>query len=276
MTKVSSLLAIAFTTLVTSTFSFSQTNDTYFDFDGDGQILIEDIENLNNANMLSENRLEQLFTNAAPLFLSDTTSPGDGLSRREAQEYVGFPIGRINSQVTNDVMAQLWGGKTFYKNSGNKVMLDNRMLPLVQNLLDGVTDITDLIPLLGGPLSGIVDGVSGLVSIDAVAAEVYKVENSLFDGKPAVLLNYSETILPILQGIRDEIRLVDEETQLYIGRANIEIGYGSIEYAESVSLINTINGALINGRNCKEEMGGEYVKGETCFALWFALQPKQD
>ncbi|CAM3797760.1 hypothetical protein VA7868_04575 [Vibrio aerogenes CECT 7868] len=272
--NINTKLILSASLLFCSQFSFAY--DDYFDFNGDGVLSIQDIEDLDEAGMLSSERLETLFLNSAPEHMSQIVSPGDFLAEGESREYQGYPVGRINAPVTNDVMNQLWGGKTFYKQSNGAVRLDNRALPLIQNLLDGVSDVASPLPLLGGLLGGVVDGVSDVLSIDAVDADVYNIPSSAMDAQPTVLLDYSSSKAAILSGIRDEIRLIDPATHLYIGRANIEIGYGTLEYAETVGLINTINTLLINGNNCKEEMGGEYVKGESCFALWFFLQPKAE
>jgi hypothetical protein len=77
-----------------------------------------------------------------------------------------------------------WQGKVFTPNPGG----------------DGATLINKL-------------GPSG---IHAIVARVYTT-NSWYDTKPCIVLDYSKTSL-LAQKIRDEIRLIDPATHLYLGK----------------------------------------------------------
>jgi hypothetical protein len=52
------------------------------------------------------------------------------------------------------------------------------------------------------------------LGLDAIVAEVY-VDNSLADGKPCIVLDYSKTSF-VAERVRDEIRLIADNT--YLGR----------------------------------------------------------
>jgi hypothetical protein len=53
-----------------------------------------------------------------------------------------------------------------------------------------------------------------LLGLDAIVAEVY-VDNSLADGKPCIVLDYSKTSF-VAERVRDEIRLIADNT--YLGK----------------------------------------------------------
>src|SRR6185503_6988617 len=55
-----------------------------------------------------------------------------------------------------------------------------------------------------------------VASIEAIVARVYKTQ-SWIDGKECIVLDYSKTSL-LARKIRDEIRLVDPERRLYLGK----------------------------------------------------------
>jgi hypothetical protein len=56
----------------------------------------------------------------------------------------------------------------------------------------------------------------GPTGVHAIVARVYTT-TSWFDAKPCIVLDYSKTSL-LAQKIRDEIRLVDPATRLYLGK----------------------------------------------------------
>ena len=53
-----------------------------------------------------------------------------------------------------------------------------------------------------------------LLGLDAIVAEVY-IDNSLADGKPCIVLDYSKTSF-VAERVRDEIRLIADNT--YLGK----------------------------------------------------------
>ena len=203
-----------------------------------GELTIDDLR------VMSEPELEQLFYNGEAVSLPEHNIPAG-----QRIEYIGLPLAKPADDAANKPWELIWGGKTFYRDKTGKMRLDNKLLPKQKRFLGW--------------------------DIDFVSADV-SLDTSIEDGQAVILIDYANTEIPLFRPVRDEIRLISAENDLYIGRANAYIFPKSnyLNYLRSVTLISLVNKLLDNGYNCKNDNGGEFPQGEYCFAIWFALQKK--
>lgn len=116
------------------------------------------------------------------IFTSNAPGPiPTGNAEGEAIVWPGTFWTRLIARFVHDLA---WQGKVFTPNpDGNGATLENKLTPL---------------------------------GVRAVVARVY-FTNSWFDGKPCIVLDYSKTSL-LARKIRDEIRLIDPASHLYLGK----------------------------------------------------------
>jgi hypothetical protein len=113
----------------------------------------------------------------------------------------GYPILMADAPTLNSLANKIWGGKEFKQD----------VLPSTG---ESIVTLKNFI----GPLTVIRARVSNGKISDARPT----LDDSLIDDKPSIVLNYGDaemgTVTPFNR-IVDEIRLVNPETKLYLGRA---------------------------------------------------------
>ena len=131
---------------------------------------------------LTNTQLTALYDEGSAYIVPSAATPEVAIT------YNGVALPTPGFSPTSPLLGFFWGGKTFTTDNTGQTTLTNVVLPETP------------------------------VEMDEVTAKVsITYENLLKDGRPVVLLDYSETNIALAKGIRDEMRLIGPD--LYLGRA---------------------------------------------------------
>lgn len=134
---------------------------------------------------LTNSQLTALYDQGSAYIVPSAATPEVAIT------YNGVALPTPGFSPTSRLLGFFWGGKTFTTDSMGQTTLTNVVLPETPVEMNEVT---------------------AKVSITH--------DNLLKDGRPVVLLDYSQTNIALAKGIRDEMRLIGPD--LYLGRAYME------------------------------------------------------